>query len=112
MEVSFILSENELLTLISVNTGITEAGQHFVDAALAGAELCDLLTLVEKNLAKSIDDELELEPVLRMVADALAHADSAEINDEVWTIRSPFITLKCQQYPYHDGHWMITPVKE
>ena len=112
MEVSFLLSADELFTLMSIISEKSEAGQYFIDSTLEGAELCDLSTLTEKNLARYIEDELEIEPVLNMMTDALTHAESAELKDDVWTIRSPYITLKCQKYPFHEGHWKITPVKE
>lgn len=112
MEISFLLSGDELLTLISVNSEITKAGQHFITNALEGSEICDLLSLADKNLAKSINDELEIEPVVRMIADALAHADSSELKDDSWDIKSELINLKCQKYPYRDGYWKVTPVEE
>ena len=112
MEISFILSKDELLTLILINDDITEAGQCFVDTALEGAEICDLLSLIDKNFAKNVNDELEVEPVLRMIADAIAHAVSSEHKDDTWKIGSKLIALECQKYPFHEGYLKITPVEE
>jgi len=112
MDVSFILSSDELYTLIFLATETSEAGQKFSDEALAGAEICDLSGLVEKNLARRVEDELDLEPVLRMVANAISNADSADLRGEVWDISSPWVSLLCERYAYHENHWKITPLKE
>ena len=79
MDISILLSKNELFTLISLEQNHSEAGRRFAEAALAGAERCDLSGLAERKLAKRVGaDGLELAPVVRMIADALAHADEAE----------------------------------
>jgi len=110
MDVSFILSADELYTLISLIPDMTISGKHFCDEALAGAEICDLSGLIHKNMAKQVEDELELEPVLRMISSAVSKATSAEHHDGIWSIRSEWIDLRCEKYPYHDNHWKVTPV--
>jgi hypothetical protein len=112
MDVSFILSMDELYTLMLLAPKISENGRRFINEALADAEICDLSGLVEKSLARRIEDELDLEPVLRLVADALSNADNAQLIGEVWSIRSPWVSLLCERYTYHENHWKITPVKE
>lgn len=112
MDVSFILSSDELYTLIFLTPEVTEAGRRFSDEALSDAIVCDLSGLVEKNLARRVKDELDLEPVLRLVADAVSNADSVEFNGEIWSIRSARLSLLCQRYAYHENHWKITPLKE
>jgi len=112
MDVSFILSSDELYTLIYLAPEVSAAGRRFSDEALEGAEICDLSGLVEKNLAHRVGDELDLEPVLRMVAGAVSNADSAEFHGNVWSIRSPWVSLLCERYAYHENSWKITPLKE
>ena len=111
MEVSFILSDDELLTLISLVPCRTVAGARFVSDALSGAELCDLGGLVDKRLARRVGEEMELTPVIRMVADALARSDSAENRGGSWLIGSPWVTLRCERYPYQGKRFRITPLK-
>ena len=112
MEVSFLLSLDELYTLIALTPEVSKAGRRFCDEALSGAEICDLSGLVEKKLAHRMEDELVIEPVLRMVCGAISKADSAEVNGEAWSICSPWVALQCEKYAYHEDHWKITPVKE
>ena len=111
MDISFILSADEIFTLISLMPGQTEAGGRFVKNALPGAAMCDLSGLAEKKLARMVDGEMILTPAVRMVVDAITRADSAEYNDNAWDIRSPWISLRCESYPYLDSHWKITPLK-
>ena len=111
MDVSFILSGDEIFTLMGLFSGHTEVGERFAAGALVGAEICDLSSLVEKKLAKRVGDSLEIEPVVRMVADAMARADSATNKDDKWEIDSPWISLQCEQYPYQANHWKITPLQ-
>ena len=111
MEVSFILSAEEFFTLTSLVSDVTEAGERFRNEALCGAEICDLSGLIEKNMARQVDDELVLEPVLRMISSAVLEADSAEVNDGIWSIRSQWVELRCEKYLYHENHWKITPVQ-
>jgi len=110
MDVSFILSAEEFFTLISLVPDATEAGQQFRNEVLGGAEICDLSGLIEKNMARRVEDELVLEPVLRMISSAVAKADSAEVHNGIWSIRSPWVELRCEKYLYHKNHWKITPV--
>ena len=112
MDISFILSTDEVFTLISMIDDKTEAGELFSSEALPGAGYCDLSGLVDKKLARVAGDELELAPVLRMLADAIARASSIERSGEAWSIRSPWVSLRCEEYPYREGHLKITPVKE
>lgn len=112
MDVSFILSSDELYTLMLLAPEISENGRRFIDEALAGAKICDLSGLVEKNLARRVDDELDLEPVLRLIADSISNAGNAQPDAEVWNISSPWVSLVCERYAYHENHWKITPVKE
>jgi len=110
MEVSFILSSDELYTLILLSGEMTEAGQQFCDKTLHDAQANDLSGLIEKNLAKKVEDELELEPVLRMISSAISQADNTELNNGVWSIRSPWVDLRCEKYQFNENHWKITPV--
>lgn len=111
MKVSFILSADEVFTLASLTSEHTEAGRYFLDEVLTGAEICDLTGLVEKKLARQVGGEIELSPVLRMVAGALSRADSAARHGEAWEVRSPWVTLLCEKYIYRDKHFKITPVE-
>ena len=112
MDISFILSSDEILTLISLMPGQTEAGAIFVESALRGASPCDLSGMVDKKLARMAGEELVLTPAARMVVDAIARADGAEYSDGAWSIRSPWISLRCENYPFLEGHWKLTPLKE
>ena len=116
MDVSFILSENELFTLMSLAPDPSEAGRAFAEAALAGAQRCDLGGLADRKLAKHVGGGgLELAPAIRMIADALAHADSVEESGGgggSWVVRSRWVTLRCERYPYQDGHLRVIPLKE
>ena len=111
MEVSFILKTDELYTLMSLIPERTEAGKKLYNEALSGASACDLSGLVEKNLAQFIENELVIDPVLRMISSALSIADSVVLYDEVWYIESKWIDLKLEQYKYNEDHWRITPLK-
>jgi len=111
VDVSFILSSDELYTLISLAPQVSDAGQKFYTDALSGAIICDLSGLVKKKLAHHIEDEIDIEPVLRMVSDAISQADSIETDKGVWKIKSPWVSLVCERYVYHENHWKITPVK-
>ena len=112
MDISFILSTDEIFTLMSLFPDQTEHGKRFTAEALQGAKICDLSSLAEKKLARLINGNLELAPAVRMVGNAIAQADSASINDDAWDISSPWISLKCEKYPYKEGFWKITPVEE
>jgi hypothetical protein len=112
MDVSFILSSDELYTLISLIPDATSDGQGFVKEALVGAVICDLSGLVNKKLANHIEEEIDIEPVVRMVISAIAKANSVKHNEGVWTIKSSWIALICEKYFYNDNHWKITPLKE
>jgi len=111
MDISFILSLDELFTLISLSGAKSDAGKHFVEEALPGAAFCDTNGLVEKKFAKMTDGELDLVPVLRMVADAIAKANSIVQRGEGWDIRSPWVSLHCERSIYCEGHMKITPMK-
>ena len=110
MDVSFILSLDEVFTLITLSGRQTDSGARFAKEALTGAALCDLSGLVEKKLAGRVGSEIELAPITDMMADALALSDSAELDDSVWTIRSPWVVLRCETYPYKERHFKITPL--
>jgi len=112
VDVSFILSSDELYTLISLAPQLSNAGQQFYTDALSGAIICDLSGLVEKKLAHRIEDEIDVEPVLKMISDAISKADSIETENGVWKIKSPWVALVCERYIYHENHWRITPVKD
>jgi len=111
MEVSFILSKDELLTLIVSMPELSEAGEKFVEKALFDAEINDLSGLFEKNMAKQSGDEIELEPIVQMIVDSIATADSCELNDDTWIINSPWLLLECTKNPYLDNSWKITPIE-
>jgi len=111
MDISFILSADEILTLISLMPGQTGPGKKFCDEALPNAVICDLTGLIDKKLARMVGDELELAPVIHMVADAVARATSAELLGETWEVHSPWISLQCETYPFREGDWRITPLK-
>ena len=111
MDVSFILSSDELFTLISLMPEQTEAGRRFADNALSEAVLCDLTGLEEKKLARISKEGVELEPVIHMLADAMARADSAELHGDIWEIHSSWVSLQCIRYKYRQGHWKVTPVR-
>jgi len=112
MDVSFILSSDELYTLISLMPVRTEAGARFVKEALSGARLCDLSGLLEKKLARQVGGELELAAVVRMLSDAISRADSALNHDGVWEIITPWVSIRCEDYPYQDSHFKITPLED
>jgi len=112
MDVSFLFTDDELYTLISLAPGSSEAGRRFMAEALPGAAACDLSGLVGKNLARRVGNELALTPVVRMMSDAIARADSADLRGEKWEIRSPWVSLLCENYAYKKGTWKITPIKE
>ena len=112
LEVSFILSDDEVFSLMSLFPDRSVAGQGFMDEALGGAVVCDLSGLVGKGLARVAGGQLELVPVVRMVADALARGDSVSRRGEVWDVRSKWVSLVCERYLFRDGHWKISPYDE
>ena len=112
MEVSFIISADELFTLMSTVQGWTEAGRQFNAEVLGDAVICDLSELPDKKMARFIDGELELAPVIRMIADAVTRADNITRRGDIWEVASPWVTPKCERYPYREGHWRITPEEE
>lgn len=109
METSFILSDDEIFTLMSLAANRTEPGARFAREALPYAGMCDLSGLVEKKLARLVEGKLEIEPVIDMLADAIAQATAAERRDDAWQITSPWIALRCEKYIYKEAHWKITP---
>jgi len=111
MEVSFILSTDEIFTLISSMETQTEAGKEFVNKALPGARVCDLSGLAEKKLAVIKEDEIELVPVMRMIIDAIANAETVKCQDNYWEICSEWVILRCENYPYKEDHWELSPIK-
>jgi len=111
MDVSFILSTDELFTLISQMSNQTQAGKAFVDKALAGAQISDLSMLPEKNLARVDGEELTLAPVVQMLIDAISNASRAEYNGKHWEIDSGWVILQCERYPFIEEHWKLTPKK-
>jgi len=111
MEVSFILKTDELFTLLSLAPERSNAGQKLYDEAVSGANVCDLSGLIEKKLALLIEDELVIDPVLHMISSALSVADSAELHDDVWDIKSKWIDLHLEKYKYNEDHWRITPLR-
>ena len=112
MDVSFLLSSDEIFTLMSLFPGHTEGGERFAAEALIGARTCDLSSLAEKKLARLINGNLELEPVVRMVGNAIAQAENTSNQEDVWEISSPWVSLRCEKYLYKEGYWKITPVEE
>ena len=113
MDVSFIFSADELLTLTSQIPGATEAGRLFCAEALSRAEVCGLNGLVEKKMAKYIaNGDMELTPVVRMLTEAMARPEKIEWIENGWIVRSPWIAFKCEKYPYKENHYAITPMKE
>ena len=113
MDVSFIMSADEIYTLMSIFPDHTEAGKLFAQEALPGAEFCDIAGLVQKKLAKKhANGQTELSPVISMCMQALAQADSAERQGDCWLIHSPWITLCCEAYTFNDKHYRITPMKD
>ena len=111
MDISFILSKNELFTLISMMPGRTDAGARFIELALSGAVLCDLNGLKEKKLARIVNDKPEPVSVIRMIADSVSRADSAQLQDGAWKISSPWALLRCEACPYQEGHIRITVIE-
>jgi len=111
MDTSFILSVNALFTLMSSVPNQTDAGRQFKDSVLPDAEMCGLEEL-EKFVVHNEDGHIELVPVIRMIIDALACADSANRTDEGWIVCSPWITLRCEEYQYKAEHYKITPLKD
>jgi len=111
MEVSFILSKDELYTLISIMGERTVAGKRFVEQALTDAVLCDLSGLADKALGRTTKDGIELETVTRMIVDAIAKADRAELFGEIWKIDAPWLSLECECCQYREGHWKVTPIR-
>ena len=112
MDISFILTSDEIFTLMSLLPDRTEGGERFAAEALPDAKQCDLSSLADKKLAKLTNGELELAPVIRMMADAIARADSVEAKGDIWNIDSPWVSLRCEKYLYQDGCWKITPLGE
>ena len=112
MDVSFILSTDELFTLISLMGSQSEAGRVFIEKALTGAQRCDLSILAEKNHARIEGDELELAPVMRMLIDAISNAERAEYNGSFWEIDSGWVSLQCEKYPFMEEHWKLSPINQ
>jgi len=112
MDVSFILSADEIFTMISLMPDRTEVGKEFIEKVLSGAEICDLSGLPEKKLARIDGDELKLAPVIHMMIDAISNAGKVEEHENHWLISSDWVTLRCENYPYKENHWKLTPLKE
>ena len=112
MEISFILTCDELFTLTSVTSGFSEAGKLFLQEALPDAELCDLSGLVLKKMARYVGEDMELSPVIRMISDAIAKADSATQDAGGWLIQSQWITLRLEKYAFQENCFKIVPLKD
>ena len=113
MDVSYIFSADELFTLISLIPDRSDAGQRFCEDALADAALCSLDGLGAKKMAKQHPgNQLELAPVIRMITETLAKAESLERIKNGWLLRSPWITVSCEAYPHLERHYLITPLEE
>ena len=113
MDVSYILSADELFTLMSLFPDHSEAGKAFVADALRDAKICGLDEPVKKEMAKIYPSgEIELSPIIRMLTDALAHASDVRQTENGWICHSPWITVKCDVYAYKEGHYKLTPIKD
>jgi hypothetical protein len=84
---------------------------RFIENALSGAVLCDLNGLTEKKLARIVNGKPELGSVIRMIADSISRADSAQVQDGIWKISSPWVSLCCEAYPYQEEQIRITTVE-
>ena len=112
MEISFILTYDELFTLATAATELSQAGEHFLRDALPDAQKCSLDGLVDKKMAHYVGDKIELSPVIRMIADAIAKADTVVLSNGNWIIQSSWIKLKCEKYPFQDNCFKVVPLKE
>ena len=119
-EVSFILSRDELYTLVLLSGEPSEAGRDFVAGVLAGAVQNDLLGLVEKKMAHEQNGKILLEPVVRMLGAAVCKADKVDVaeskgkkskNDGIYTIYSPWLKLRCERYARIADCIKLTPLK-
>ena len=112
MDVSYILSGDELFTLMSLVSNHTDAGKLFLAEVLSDAECCDLEGLAQKKMAKYCPDgQMELAPVIRMLSESLACADKAEQQENGWLVSSPWVNVSCEVYPHKEKHFKLTPIK-
>jgi len=112
MDISFILSTDEIFTLMSIARMRSAEGEAFITEALADAEICDLSGLVEKKFARYTNGELSIDPIVRMIADSLAMAESIAIREESWFVNAPWVSLIIQVCEYRKDHWKITPIQK
>lgn len=112
MDVSYIMSVDEIFTLMMLIPEHTAPGEQFISEALTGADNCALDELEGKKMAKRTDDgRIELAPVISMFIETLAKASAVERAESGWIVRSQWITLHCEPYPYKDKHYILTPMK-
>jgi hypothetical protein len=112
MTVSFILSIDEIYTLMSLVPEHTDAGSRLLAEVFAGGKTDGLTELIDKKLAHNINGTLELTPALRMIAFTLARPEELIAKQGFYLVRSAWIKLKLEKYTYKDGHYRITPLKE
>ena len=108
-----MFSADELFTLVSMIEDHSEPGKQIIDEALHDAEPCELSGLIEKKMAKkSESDIIEVAPIIKMIIEAIAHAESVKRNDIDWEIKSQWVDLKLEAYPFRDEYFRITPINQ
>lgn len=111
IEISFIMSRDELYTLILLNGEPSEWGKNFVETELGGAQKNNLLNLADKRMASFRDGKLFIEPVIRMMGAAICKTYKTEKMDGVYIIYSQWINIRYEIYSQIEGYVRLTPIK-
>ena len=117
LEVSFMLSRDELYTLVLLSGEPTEAGKYFISEALAGASPDDLSGLIEKKMAHGHGEKIVVEPVIRMLGASICKAEKIDFinlgneSGGTYVVCSPWIKIRCEPYPRIENCLKLTPEK-
>jgi hypothetical protein len=112
LDVSYILSFDELLTLLTLAKTQTNECRHFADSVLTDAKLIPLNGLITKGLATRIDGKIRIDTVLRMLIDTIATAETIEERKECWHLKGEHINVNIALYPHIARHIKIIPIQK
>lgn len=109
MDVLFLFSRDELYTLICGHK-LTDAGQRFVDTVLEGAKKDALSHIVEKRFAVRRGETILLEPVISMLIESIAKADTFSGDASLCELTSPWVSVRCETDPHAQDGFKLTPL--
>ncbi len=109
LEIAFIISKNELFTLLQNTSQLSDSGIAFVKQVLNRSQIDDLNGLVEKKLAYIREGEVWIQPVIRMLVAGIARANGFESIDNGWRFDSLGMYIECLNYEHHPDHIKLIP---